>query len=106
MLVLLLAAGLAFQAQQQEKPMREPGAAADTGKHHVLAATRETTQWGWLDPNEKPKLTVDSGDSVSIETLMHSLDQIQPGTPMEEIVRVPLANPGGGPHSVDRKSVV
>ncbi len=100
MLVLLLAPSLFVQAQQQEKPKGEPGAAAETGKHHVLAATRETTQWGWLDPNEKPKLTVDSGDTVSIETLMHSLDQIQPGTPMEEIVRLRLANPGGGPHSV------
>src|SRR5712691_13301629 len=100
MLVLLLAASLFVQAQKQEKPKRKPGAAAETGKHHVLAATRETTQWGWLDPNEKPKLTVDSGDTVSIETLMHSLDQIQPGTPMEEIVRLRLANPGGGPHSV------
>ena len=100
MLVLLLAASLFVQAQQQETPKRKPGAAADTGKHHVLAATRETTQWGWLDPNEKPKLTVDSGDTISIETLMHSLDQIQPGTPMEEIVRLRLANPGGGPHTV------
>src|SRR5437879_6756887 len=100
MLVLLLAASLFVQAQQQEKPKREPGAAAETGKHPVLAATRETTQWGWLDPNEKPKLTVDSGDTVSIETLMHSLAQIQPGTPMEEIVRLRLATPGGGPHSV------
>src|SRR2546426_10896327 len=72
MLVVLLAASLFVQAQQQEKPKREPGAAAETGKHHVLAATRETTQWGWLDPNEKPKLTVDSGDTVSIETLMRS----------------------------------
>ncbi len=22
------------------------------GKHHTLAATLETVQWGWLDPNE------------------------------------------------------
>src|SRR2546430_7787827 len=43
MLVVLLAASLFVQAQQQEKPKREPGAAAETGKHHVLAATRETT---------------------------------------------------------------
>ncbi|HEY6197651.1 MAG TPA: hypothetical protein VI231_03510, partial [Candidatus Binatia bacterium] len=33
-------------------------------KRHRLAATLETTQWGWLDPNEPPKLTVDSGDIV------------------------------------------
>ena len=30
-----------------------------TGKHHTLAATLETVQWGWLDPREPPKLTVD-----------------------------------------------
>jgi acetamidase/formamidase len=74
--------------------------AAPGGKHHVLAATKETVQWGWLDPTEKPKLTVDSGDTVSVETLYHSMDQIQPDTPMADIVRLRLANPGGGPHSV------
>src|SRR6478672_4034894 len=29
------------------------------GKRHTLAATLETVQWGWLDPKEPPKLTVD-----------------------------------------------
>ena len=24
------------------------------GKHHTLAATLDTVQWGWLDPNEPP----------------------------------------------------
>src|SRR5215831_5647186 len=52
-------------------------------KRHKLAATLETTQWGWLDPNEPPKLTVDSGDIVSVETMMHSHDKIQPGVAME-----------------------
>src|SRR5207244_9998640 len=69
-------------------------------KSHKLPATLETTQWGWLDPNEPPKLTVDSGDIVSIETMMHSHNKIQPGTTMEEIVALRKANPGGGPHSV------
>ena len=99
-LALVLGASLFALAQQEEKPKHGRSATTQTGKHHVLPATRETTQWGWLDPNEKPKLTVDSGDTVSIETMMHSLDQIQSGTPMEEIVRLRLANPGGGPHSV------
>src|SRR5262250_2656122 len=71
-----------------------------SGKHHVLKATKETVQWGWLDPNEPPKLTVSSGDTISIETLAHSMDGIHPGVPMEEIVRLRKANPGGGPHSV------
>src|SRR5437764_12008928 len=45
-------------------------------------------------------LTVDSGDIVSIETMMHSHNKIQPGTTMDEIVALRKANPGGGPHSV------
>src|SRR5215813_2732132 len=69
-------------------------------KRHKLAATLETTQWGWLDPNEAPKLTVNSGDIVSIETMMHSHDKIQPGVSMDEIVALRKANPGGGPHSL------
>jgi acetamidase/formamidase len=80
----------------------EPGSGGGTaaGTHHVLAATKETVQWGWLDPNEPPKLTVESGDTVSVETWYHSLDEIHPGVPMDEIVKLRLANPGGGPHSV------
>ena len=48
---------------------------APLGKHHTLAATLDTVQWGWLDPKEAPKLTVNSGDTVSIETMMHSHDK-------------------------------
>ena len=98
-LALVLGAGLFAQAQQKEKPKPASKAAA-TGKHHVLKATKETVQWGWLDPNEPPKLTVDSGDNVSVETWYHALDQIKPDLPMDEIVRLRLANPGGGPHTV------
>jgi acetamidase/formamidase len=70
------------------------------GKHYVLPANKNTVQWGWLDPAEKPKAVVDSGDTVSIETLSHAMDEIKPGASMEEIVKLRLANPGGGPHSV------
>ena len=70
------------------------------GKHHNLPATLETVQWGWLDPRESPKLTIESGDTVSIETMMHSHDQVKPGVNMDEIVRLRRANPGGGPHSM------
>src|SRR5713101_3221516 len=81
------------------------GEKKSSGKHHVLKATPETVQWGWLDPNEKPKLTVSSGDTISIETLMHALDalrpdKLQPDKQMEEIVKLRKANPGGGPHSI------
>ena len=74
--------------------------AANTPKTYRLTATPDTVAWGWLDPKEKPKLTIESGDIVSIETLMHAKDQIQKGTTMEKIVELRKANPGGGPHSI------
>src|SRR5438045_3476550 len=77
-----------------------PLAAAAAGKHHVLKATPENVQWGWLDPKEPPKLTIESGDTVSIETLLHAKDQITTGVGMEKIVELRKANPGGGPHSI------
>jgi acetamidase/formamidase len=76
------------------------GGAQAQGKHHNLPATLETTQWGWLDPKEPPKLTINSGDTVSIETMMHSHDKVRDGVTMDEIVALRKANPGGGPHSM------
>ena len=88
---------------QQSAPAREDHSWASkvpAGKHHTLAATLETVQWGWLDPKEPPKLTINSGDTLSIETMMHSHDQIRPGVDMNKIVELRKANPGGGPHSM------
>jgi len=70
------------------------------GKHHVLKATPDDVQWGWLDPREKPRLTIESGDTVSIETLMHARDKIHKDVAMDDIVALRKANPGGGPHSL------
>src|SRR5262250_1350349 len=100
-LVLLLGVGLYAVAQQaMDESKRERAVAVPGGTYYVLPATLETTQWGWLDPKEPPKLVVNSGDTVAVETMMHSHNQIQPGTTMEEIVALRKANPGGGPHSV------
>ena len=71
-----------------------------SGKHYVLPANKDTVQWGWYDPAEKPKLVVNSGDTVSIETWLHGMDEIKPGVTIDEIVKLRLANDGGGPHSV------
>jgi acetamidase/formamidase len=90
--------GLLAVACASSRPAAD--AAPASGKHHTLAATPEDVQWGWLDPREKPRLTIDSGDTVSIETLAHARDQIHSGVSMEEIVRLRKANPGGGPHSL------
>jgi acetamidase/formamidase len=70
------------------------------GKHHILKAVPEDVQWGWLDPREKPRLTIESGDTVSIETLLHARDQIHKDVSMDKIVELRKANPGGGPHSL------
>lgn len=77
-----------------------PGHAAGASRHYDLPATPDNVQWGWYDPKEKPKLTIHSGDTVSIETLAHSLGQIKPGVGMEEIIKLRKENDGGGPHSI------
>ena len=94
-----LTAGTAL-AQQPARGNHEWAPAVKTGKHHTLAATLETVQWGWLDPKEPPKLVVNSGDTVAVETMMHAHNKITPGTTMDEIVGLRKANPGGGPHSL------
>ena len=97
-LVVLLSAAL--YALAQPKGDAKPPAAKAEGKHVRLTATLETVQWGWLDPREPPKLTIDSGDVVSVETMMHAHDKVRPGISMDEIVALRKANPGGGPHSM------
>ena len=93
-------AGAYAVAQQVDEAKRDRAVLVAGGKYHGLAATLETSQWGWLDPREPLKLIVNSGDTVAVETLMHSHNKIQPGTTIEEIVALRKANPGGGPHTV------
>src|ERR1039457_1329497 len=57
------------------------------GTVHLLPATLETTQWGWFDNAQPPVLRVSPGDTVVMETMMHSHNQIVPGTTIEEIDR-------------------
>src|SRR5260370_30810211 len=97
---LLIAASSVCSGAQPQSASEKGAAQKSTGKHYVLPANKDTVQWGWVDPKEKPKVVVDSGDTISIETLSHAMDEIKPGASMEEIVKLRLANPGGGPHSV------
>ena len=97
---LFIAANAVCEGAQAQIALEVATGEKSTGKHHVLLANKGTAQWGWLDPTEKPKVVVDSGDTISIETLRHSMDEIKPGISIEEIVKLRLANPGGGPHSV------
>ena len=96
---LVSVAGVLAHARENQEA-KKAHSPAPAGKHYSLPATAENVQWGWLDVNEKPRLTMNSGDTVSVETLLHSLGQIKPGVEMDEIVKLRLANDGGGPHSV------
>ena len=67
---------------------------------HLLPATLETTQWGWFDNAQPPVLRINSGDTVALETMMHSHNQIVPGTTIEQIKKLRTDNPGRGPHTI------
>ena len=98
---LALITALLFQADgRQASGAEATSSAAHSSRHYSLPATPENVQWGWYDPNEKPRLVMHSGDTVSIETISHSLGQIKPGADMEEIVKLRKENDGGGPHSI------
>ena len=68
-------------------------------KVHLLPATLETTQWGWFDNAQAPVLRVNSGDTVVMETMMHSHNQVVPGTTIEQIKKLRTDFPGRGPHT-------
>jgi hypothetical protein len=67
---------------------------------HILPATLETTQWGWFDNSQPPVLRVNAGDTVVLETMMHSHNQVIPGTTIEAIKKLRTDHPGRGPHTM------
>ena len=96
----VISAGLLCTGARAQDAPEKTADQKSTGKHYVLPANKDTVQWGWYDPAEKPKLVVNSGDTVSIETWLHGMDEIKPGVTVDEIVKLRLANDGGGPHSI------
>jgi acetamidase/formamidase len=66
----------------------------------VLPATLETTQWGWFDNAQPPVLRVKSGDTIALETMMHSHNQVVPGATIEQIKKLRTDFPGRGPHTL------
>jgi acetamidase/formamidase len=70
------------------------------GKVHLLPATMETTQWGWFNNAQPPVLHVASGDTIVFETMMHSHNQVVPGTTIEQIKKLRTDYPGRGPHTL------
>ena len=69
-------------------------------KIYVLPATLDTTQWGWFDNAQPPVLRVHSGDTIALETMMHSHNQVVPGATIEQIKKLRTDFPGRGPHTL------
>jgi acetamidase/formamidase len=73
---------------------------ASKTKTYILPATPATSQWGVFDSSQAPVLKINSGDSVVIETMAASDNQVVPGTTIEQIVTIQNAVPGRGPHTL------
>lgn len=70
------------------------------GTTYLLPATLETTQWGWFNNAQPPVLEISSGDTVVMETMMHSHNQVIPGKSIEDLKKLRTDNPGRGPHTL------
>jgi len=84
----------------EQEELRVVPAKGYPGKVHLLPATMETTQWGWFNNAQPPVLHVASGDSIVFETMMHSHNQVVPGTTIEQIKKLRTDFPGRGPHTL------
>lgn len=69
-------------------------------KTYILPATPATSQWGFFDSSQSPVLTINPGDSVAIETMAASDNQVVPGTTAEQILQMKNAVADRGPHTL------
>ena len=83
-----------------ESGMTAPAVTPGPARTHLLPATPATTQWGWFDNAQPPVLRIRSGDTVVMETMMHSHNQIVPGITIEQVKKTRTDNPGRGPHTL------
>jgi acetamidase/formamidase len=109
---LALAAAGPASAQAPNPPPPEPvkstldealmvsPAPGKPGKVLLLPATMETTQWGWYNNAQPPVLHMHSGDTVVMETMMHSHNQVVPGVSIDKIKKLRTDFPGRGPHTI------
>jgi acetamidase/formamidase len=102
---LLTAAGALFARVARAEPMKKAAglfpAGAGGGKVHTVESSPATVHLGVFDSSLPNVVDVEPGDTVVYpNTWSHFLDKMQPGTPIEELAKMRLANPGKGPHSI------
>jgi acetamidase/formamidase len=100
LIAVLTVAAIAQQALSGAQKLMDVQASRLPGKVHVLPATLDTTQWGWFDNAELPRLTIDSGDTVVFETMSHAHGQLWPGRTIDEIKKLRTDWPGRGPMTI------
>ncbi len=93
-------ASSAAASSPEEEKLRLLSTKRYPGHVYVLPATMETTQWGWFNNAQPPVLHVQSGDTIIFETMMHSHNQVVPGTSIEKIKKLRTDYPGRGPHTL------
>jgi acetamidase/formamidase len=71
-----------------------------TSTKYILPATPATSQWGVYDADVPPVLRIKSGDTVAIETMAASDNQVIPGATIEQIIQIQTAVPNRGPHTL------
>lgn len=69
-------------------------------KKYILPDTPMTSQWGVFNNAEQPVLSIQSGDTVDIETVAAAANQVVPGTTIEQIIQMNTAVKGRGPHTL------
>jgi acetamidase/formamidase len=67
---------------------------------YILPATPATSQWGVFDNRLKPVLSINPGDTVSIQTLAAADNQVVPGVTADKIIQMNNAVPNRGPHTL------
>src|SRR5262249_1198350 len=68
---------------------------SDSGRVVTVESNKDTVRLGVFDANLAPVVTIDSGDTVSYpNTWSHFLNAMQPGTPVEQLAKLRVDNPG------------
>ena len=92
---------LNYLPQLSQKEMLAPAKTnAVTAKTYILPATPASAQWGVYDSRLPPILSINSGDTVVVETMAASDNQVVPGATIEQIVKIQNAVEGRGPHTL------
>jgi acetamidase/formamidase len=74
-------------------------------KHHYLPATPETVAWGYFDAARKPVLEIDSGDTITVDTIpAGEINDVPPDASRirpDHKLLLDTAPRGPGPHPVN-----